>query len=210
MKKLFLILLILSFIISGCSNSKPPEQVDSTITQKKEVIQNETELQPINELPASNTMEAVKKNEPPEDTKETQAEQPVSEIDNTTTEEPVLSDYCSLLVKCNDLSKLPESKKELIPENGIIYYNEQLEYNEGETVFELLLREMKANHIHLEYEYTPAFNSSYIKGISNLYEFDAGELSGWRYKVNNKIPSIGSSQYIINNKDVIEWIFYCE
>lgn len=34
------------------------------------------------------------------------------------------------------------------------------------------------------------YNSAYIEGINNLYEFDCGELSGWMYKVNGLVPQL--------------------
>lgn len=43
-------------------------------------------------------------------------------------------------------------------------------------MFDVLLREMKKNKIHMEFSMTPIYNSNYIEGINNLYEFDAGEL----------------------------------
>ena len=39
-------------------------------------------------------------------------------------------------------------------------------------------REMKKAKIHMEFRNTPIYNSAYIMGINNLYEFDVGELSG--------------------------------
>ena len=36
----------------------------------------------------------------------------------------------------------------------------------------------KANKIHMESSFTPVYNSAYIEGIHNLYEFDVGKLSG--------------------------------
>ena len=49
----------------------------------------------------------------------------------------------------------------------------------------------------------------YIKGISNLYERDCGELSGWIYMVNDKVPGYGCSQYILKDGDKIEFVYTC-
>ncbi len=121
---------------------------------------------------------------------------------------------CTLLVKCDTIFKnmdlLKAEKADIIPKDGIIYKNKTAEFTAGESVFELLKREMKNNNIHLEFEITPAYNTAYIEGIANLYEFDCGELSGWLYKVNGKIPSVGCSQYILSDGDIVEILYTCD
>ena len=82
-------------------------------------------------------------------------------------------------------------------------------FYEGESVFNVLLREMKRNKIHMEYVNTPIYNSAYIEGINNLYEFDCGELSGWIYKVNGKKPDYGCSRYPLSDGDRIEFVYTC-
>ncbi len=109
--------------------------------------------------------------------------------------------YCTLSVRCDtvfeDTSRvLPETLK-ILPENGVIFAERKAEFKEGESVFDVLLREMKGNGIHLEFVNTPIYGSVYIEGIGNLYEFDAGELSGWMYKVNGEFPNYGCSKYYL-------------
>lgn len=120
---------------------------------------------------------------------------------------------CSLAVSCNtiknNLSLLDSEKRELVPENGIIYTNQAVTFYEGESVFNVLLREMKRSKIHIEFENTPIYNSAYIEGIGNLYEFDCGELSGWMYKVNGIFPNYGCSRYQLKNGDSIELVYTC-
>lgn len=121
---------------------------------------------------------------------------------------------CSLTVSCNtiknNLSLLDSEKRELVPENGIIYSNQAVTFYEGESVFNVLLREMKRSKIHIEFANTPIYNSAYIEGIGNLYEFDCGELSGWMYKVNGIFPNYGCSRYQLKNGDSIEWVYTCD
>lgn len=121
---------------------------------------------------------------------------------------------CTLSVKCDtvldNLSKLEKGKNEIIPENGIIFAEKQVEFTDGESVFDLLVREMKNNKIHLEFEKVPMYNSAYIEGIGNLYEFDCGELSGWMYKVNDWFPNYGCSRYRLKQGDKVEWIYTCD
>jgi len=110
----------------------------------------------------------------------------------------------------DNLSMLDESKLEVLPKDGIIYAAKKVLFYEGESVFDVLLREMKNNKIHMEFEMTPLYNSNYIEGIHNLYEFDCGELSGWMYSVNGWFPNYGSSRYSLQDGDIVEWLYTCD
>mgnify|MGYP004521033723 CR=1 FL=1 len=121
---------------------------------------------------------------------------------------------CTLSVRCdtilNNINSLNPEKKELVPKDGIIFKSRQVVFYEGESVFNVLLREMKKNKIHMEFTNTPIYNSAYIEGIANLYEFDCGDLSGWMYKVNGWFPNYGCSRYKLKDGDVIEWVYTCD
>lgn len=121
---------------------------------------------------------------------------------------------CTLSVRCDtvlqNISHLDNSKLDIIPKDGVIYEERTVTFYEGESVFNLLLREMKKNKIHLEFENTPIYESAYIEGIGNLYEFDCGELSGWMYKVNGSFPNYGCSQYKLQDGDKVEWVYTCD
>jgi len=107
----------------------------------------------------------------------------------------------------NNMHRLDLEKHELVPYDGVIYHMTAVTAFEGESVFDLLLREMRGSRIHMEFRNTPILNSAYIVAINNLYEFDAGELSGWMYSVNGLFPGFGASQFILNHGDVVEWHF---
>lgn len=121
---------------------------------------------------------------------------------------------CTLSVSCgtilNDISRLAKEKQSLVPADGIIYREKEVVFHEGESVFNVLLRELKQNKIHLEFVNVPVFKSAYIEGIGNLYEFDCGDLSGWMYKVNGEFPNYGCSQYKVKKGDKIEWVYTCD
>ncbi len=118
---------------------------------------------------------------------------------------------CTLSVRCdtilNNIESLKKEKRELIPKGGIIFAEKEVEFFDNESVFDVLLREMRNSGIHLEFENTPAYNSIYIEGIANLYEFDCGDMSGWKYKVNGVSPSRGCSQYTVAEGDKIEFYY---
>jgi len=113
---------------------------------------------------------------------------------------------CSLSVRCDTAV----GKVDIAPGDGLIFSEDKVVFYEEETVFNVLVREMKKNKVHLEFVNVLLYNSSYIEGIGNLYEFDCGELSGWMYKVNGIFPDYGSSSYKLNNGDVIEWVYTCD
>ncbi|MBQ2897005.1 MAG: DUF4430 domain-containing protein [Clostridia bacterium] len=120
---------------------------------------------------------------------------------------------CTLSIRCdtilNNLSMMKEEKRSIVPANGIIYSKKDVVFYDGESVFNVVLRETKQNKIHFEFEITPIYESAYIKGIANLYEFDCGELSGWLYKVNGVSPSAGCSLYELKPGDCIEISYTC-
>ena len=67
------------------------------------------------------------------------------------------------------------ARKPLVPEDGIILPATEVTFSDGESVYDVLQRVCKANKIHMESSFTPVYNSAYIEGIHNLYEFDVGE-----------------------------------
>lgn len=121
---------------------------------------------------------------------------------------------CTLSIRCdtifNHISWLDSEKRELLPEDGVIFPEQSVKFYDGESVFNLLVREMKRNRIHMEFESTPIYNSAYIEGIGNIYEFDCGELSGWMYSVNGWFPNYGCSRYRLNEGDRVEWVYTCD
>ena len=130
------------------------------------------------------------------------------------TEEKNTDLVCTLSVKCdtinNNLDLLDEAKRSIIPSDGIIFEKSNLVFYEGDSVFDVLLREMKNNSIHFEYVKTPMYDGVYIEGIGNIYEFDCGARSGWLYCVNGEFPGYSSSQYKLKSGDVIEFLYTCD
>ena len=120
---------------------------------------------------------------------------------------------CTLSVSCETLldnSLLSEEKQELVPEDGYLIAPERVSFSQGESVFDVLYREVRNRNLHMEYEKTPVYNSIYIEGIGNLYEFDAGPESGWMYRVNGVFPEYGCSSVTLQDQDVVEWVYTCD
>ncbi|HCI60602.1 MAG TPA: hypothetical protein DE313_07300 [Ruminococcus sp.] len=121
---------------------------------------------------------------------------------------------CTFSISCatvlDNMNILDKSKKEIIPDDGWILKPVTVTFNEGESVFDVLKQVCRDNKFQLEFSFTPIYNSAYIEGINNLYEFDCGSLSGWMYEVNDWFPNYGCSRYEVKNGDVIEWQYTCD
>lgn len=121
---------------------------------------------------------------------------------------------CTFSIECstilNNLSDLDPDKREMVPSNGVILSTTTVTFYEGESVFDVLQRLCKEKGIHMESSWTPIYNSAYIEGIHNLYEFDCGNLSGWMYRVNGWYPNYGCSRYQLAQGDKVEWRYTCD
>lgn len=130
------------------------------------------------------------------------------------TEAPTAAQTCALTVRCDtileNLDVLNPEKADLVPEDGLLYENPAAEITDGESAFDLLLRETRAAGIHLDFVKTPAYNTVYVRGIGNLYEFDCGDLSGWTYRINGEFLSVGCSLAVIHPGDTVEFLYTCD
>lgn len=169
------------------SGEKAPDTVTETPKESEEEVK---------EAPAEQ-----KKEEPPK-------EEPVKEEPKK--EEP----SCTLSVRCDtalsNKDMLDSSKADILPEDGVIFPETTVYFSEGESVYDVLVREMMNAKIHMESENTPMYKSAYIEGIANLYEYDCGPLSGWMYKVNGEFPNYGCSAYVLSDGDRVEWVYTCD
>lgn len=139
---------------------------------------------------------------------------PITEPDPT--EPPPETDpprTCSIAIYCdtilNNWDSLEPEKAGYVPSDGVLLYPLTVEFEDGETVFDILNRVCASAGIQLEYSWTPMYNSYYVEGIGNLYEFDCGDNSGWMYRVNGWFPNYGCSSYTLSDGDVIVWCYTC-
>lgn len=83
-------------------------------------------------------------------------------------QEQTVAGTCTLSISCQTLADAPEKckadKRELIPADGWILPEETLEFYEGESVFDVLLRETKNHKIHMEYSETPLYQAALYRG----------------------------------------------
>ncbi len=136
------------------------------------------------------------------------------EIEKSPQTAEIPENTCTISIKCDtilqNMDMLNPDKTSIIPADGTILAETAAEFEPGESVFDVTLQMAMDNGIHMEFEDTPMYDSMYIEGIANLYEFDCGDLSGWIYKVNGKAPKLGCSKYILQNGDTVEWIYTCD
>ena len=121
---------------------------------------------------------------------------------------------CTLEVRCDTLlgklDQMTPEKAALVPENGILLETVELEFNGGESVFDVFRKVLREEKIHFEYVDASAYDSVYIEGIGNIYEFDCGPQSGWMFSVNDVYPGLGCSSYTLADGDVIVFSYTCD
>ncbi len=121
---------------------------------------------------------------------------------------------CTFSVECstilNNLDELNPEKFDVLPADGIIFPATEVVFYEGESVYDVLQRICRENNIHMEASWTPMYNSAYVEGIHNLYEFDCGNLSGWMYRVDGWYPNYGCSRYQLKDGETVEWRYTCD
>ena len=114
---------------------------------------------------------------------------------------------CTLEIRCDTLLENPDTvpaeKAKLVPEDGILLPVTEVEFTGGNSVFDVFRQVLQEEKIHFEYVDASAYDSVYIEGIGNLYEFDCGPQSGWMYCVNGTYPGLGCSGYTLADGDVI-------
>ncbi len=124
------------------------------------------------------------------------------------------SKYVYITIRCdsilNNMADLTPGKAEFVPADGVILPTVKVSFSDGETVFDVLKRICDNMHIQLEYSWSPMYDTYYIEGINNLYEFDCGSQSGWMYKVNGWFPNYGVSAYDLTEGDQIVFAYTCK
>lgn len=199
MKRFFAVAIACVCIFCGCGNKQnESSNVGVTVTEdnNKDSLEDTQETKEDTQEPIEETDLPVSRPEATEKVDKPEA--------NTEAAENAL--YCTVDIYCDvlldNLGLLDEPKRELVPENGVIFSGEQA-FEEGDTVFDVLRSVADENGIQMEYVSVPAYDSYYIEGINNIYEMDAGPTSGWTYTVNGEYPSFGVNKYVLENGDKV-------
>ncbi|MEE3467885.1 MAG: DUF4430 domain-containing protein [Eubacterium sp.] len=111
---------------------------------------------------------------------------------------------CKRILDKQDLWR--DGLEDVIPSSGV-FFSGKLTYKKGESVYDALKRICKNHNILLDSKYTPLYDTYYVSGIGNLYEFDCGSESGWKYSVNGELPGVGCSKYTIHKDDRVVFFY---
>lgn len=202
-------------------NKKTEEQNKETETSPSE--KSETDEATSKQEPSEGSSSTAKQSTPPSSSSNssTPSSKPVDPQEPAqTTPEPApapeqKTSYATISIDVktilSNMDQLKENKRSYVPSDGWILKPTKIELQEGDTVFSVLERVTRRNRIVMEYQgaSTNAYNTVYIQGIQQLYEFDCGNLSGWMYFVNGSYVSVGASAKSVCDGDVIEWRFTC-
>jgi len=192
--KLFLAFVLALAVISGCSVKTA---VKNGVLSQNETATDSLEKEPIDtdEVSKNEEISAVKlqsedvsikeeteesfaqsegikvdipENSVAEITKDIDAE---SKSENGTKEAQSL---CSISVNCSEIFEKGLSTPEEIslPQSGYILNPSEISFNEGDSVFDILILALTKEGIEVEYTSSPFLNSCYINGIDGIFEFD--------------------------------------
>ena len=121
---------------------------------------------------------------------------------------------CTLQVRCDvlleHLEELAPGKAALVPADGEILPETVAEFKPGDTVFDVFRKVLREEKIHFEYVDATLYDTAYVEGIANLYEFDCGPQSGWMYSVNGEFVSLGCGSYTLSEGDAIVFSYTCD
>lgn len=197
-KKLLISIFIVA-VLCGCGNSN----IDNTVIQDESVLtfaeQSEESTAPIPNPPLeTESPKAVESPIPVPIPSPTPIPMPTVPADPPAAQtaappEPIEPEVASDTVK---ISITGYENHEILP------LTEQ-EFEEGKTVFDILLHVTKERNIPMIHSGNK--RTAYIKGIDNLFEFDKGGLSGWIYLVNGVFPQKSCGAYVLNKNDIIEF-----
>ena len=197
------LLLTLSCFLTACSDTvgSPATEPENTQTQQKQEAENDDGADKDGEAGtvtggASDADDAAGS----EDT----AQQPDAQEPQAQT--------CTVSIDCStildNMDKLKRGKEGLIPSDGILLAKTEVQYEEGDTVFTMLKRELKSRKMH--YDFEGSGSAAYLTGLCNIYEFDCGKLSGWEFAVNGSFPSVGMGVYKLSPGDSVALIYTCD
>ena len=118
----------------------------------------------------------------------------------------------TLTVDCSDIldnyDMLDKNLRDecYVPSDGIVMPAEKYVLREGDTAFDLLEKATRCEKIPLDYQGSEdnIYNTVYVRGINNIYEFSCGPSSGWTYTVNGESPDKGCSQYVLHDGDSVD------
>ena len=157
----------------------------------------------------------AKQTEPAAESAVTSAASPEpAEPEAPTAPEAPASPGCTISIRCDvlldNMDALDAEKRDLVPQDGCLLAETAVPLEENDTVFDVLQRIVREQKLQMEFNTTPLYDSKYIEGIGNLYEMDAGALSGWTFSINGTFPGCGLNLCPVSDGDVIRILYTCD
>ena len=170
------------------SSTAKKKGTSTTTAKKKKVKKKKTK-----EKTTKNTKETTKT------TTASKNESTVQTAENQTTEAKQ-EQSCEFLISCKTVlsNKSALQSNYQVPAGGKIY-EKKMEFEEGDTVMDVL----KRTGVDID------ISKGYVAGIDGLYEFDCGKNSGWMYRVNGKFPNYMAGKCKLHDGDKVEWLYTC-
>ena len=170
------------------SSTAKKKETSTTTAKKKKVKKKKTK-----EKTTKNTKETTKT------TTASKNETTVQTAENQTTEAKQ-EQSCEFLISCKTVlsNKSALQSNYQVPAGGKIY-EKKMEFEEGDTVMDVL----KRTGVDID------ISKGYVAGIDGLYEFDCGKNSGWMYRVNGKFPNYMAGKCKLHDGDKVEWLYTC-
>lgn len=109
----------------------------------------------------------------------------------------------TMTIRCDTVA----GQAEHIPSDGVVLPETVFDIQEGDTVYTILTEAAQTYGIQIDNQGSERL--VYIAGIGYLYEFDFGQYSGWVYHVNGDTPGVGAGEYVLEDGDVIRWLYTC-
>ena len=217
-------------IIGGAILSLNIEPADDPVDQQIQTGQLESDEQnngnedqynePVDgEEQAPVTEELPEEEQPPAVEQKPQTEQPSAVEQKPQTEQPPVEEAkvmkCTFEIRCDTLTDTSKVENPAIlpyiPADGVVLATTEVEFEEGDTVFDALQKVTRDKGIQMEFRNDKLYTcGAYIEGINYLYEFDGGPLSGWMYKVNGWFPNYGCAGYTLKEGDEVVWLYTCD
>lgn len=188
------------------SNGDSKENGQNTNSNNGDKIQGNTEA-----TESENSEKEIQENTTQENTAQDQSQQNGKPVEGENENNSI---SCTISISCatilNNMDQLKPNKKDLVPSDGWILKPQTITVTSGESVYDVLSQICRSNQIHMEATVSSLYQTAYVEGINNIYQFDCGTGSGWNYKVNGSMASVGASAYKVKDGDVIEWKYTCD
>jgi hypothetical protein len=223
-KWLILVCALLAGLLVGCSGPATSQQGGSPTQALQQAPGTNSTKQPEHPAQLKSPTEAVHPSEvrQPNAAKTSASAAPVQPTASSAAPKPKMQNQSPNGAKA--VTQVPVKQRAAVPEvatdhpqstvsiqivgdkqHSAILSAQSVPFKDGDTVLDIITRCLKGKSI--QYEYSGALATAYVKGIDNLYEFDDGPRSGWMFKVNGRFGDKSAGGYPVKAGDSIVWLY---